>query len=270
MLNLPQLIDPLIALARKASEVILDIYQHSQQYQIQTKEDQSPVTQADLQANEVLRKGLAQLTPQLPYLSEEATAPSWQERQSWSRYWLVDPLDGTREFIKHSGEFTINIALIDQQQPVLGMLFVPVTGECYYACRGHGSFKMAASQLKQAIRVRPWSVNQTLLLVSHGAKEEIIQENFAGLGEFQMTRMSSALKFAKVAEGLADMAPRLGNTSEWDTAAGQCILEEAGGGLFDLQGEALRYNSKESLLNPHFIALGDLCLYKKINWKALP
>lgn len=266
MYDLSTLIEPLIALASQASETILDIYRHSRQYPVHTKEDHSPVTQADLMANDILREGLHRLTPGIAYLSEEGSKKTWQERQAWQEYWLVDPLDGTREFLGHSGEFTINIALIREQQPVLGILYVPVSDECYYACQGQGAYKRLKNTTSEPIHSRNWQTDETLLLVSKGAREEILAQKFANLGKFSMIRMSSALKFAKVAEGFADIAPRFGDTSEWDTAAGQCILEEAGGGLLSLQGTPLRYNTKESLLNPHFIALGDMRLRDKIKW----
>lgn len=256
MYNLIELMNPLLSLAQKAGEVILEVYHQSHQYPVHQKPDHSPVTQADLMANDVLRAGLKKLTPDLPFLSEEESIVPWVTRQHWPMFWLVDPLDGTREFLKHSGEFTINIALISEHQAILGILYVPVTGECYYAARNQGAFKEANGHT-QKIQVKSWDQQSARLLVSHGAKEEIVRQHFSNLGQLEMIKMSSALKFGKVAEGLADMAPRLGDTSEWDTAAGQCILEEAGGALLNLQGEPLRYNTKESLLNPHFVAVGD-------------
>lgn len=261
------LLQPLIDLAKQASEAILAIYRQSAAYEVHTKSDHSPLTQADLAANDIIRRGLLQLTPQLPVLSEEGTTTPWTQRQTWHQYWLVDPLDGTREFINRSGEFTINIALIADHCPVFGLLYVPVHGACYYAHRGSGAFKQDAQGNTQPIHVRPWNEQHTELLVSKGAREARIQEYFGSLGTYSLIRMSSAWKFALLAEGKADLSPRLGDTSEWDTAAGQCILEAAGGALVDLHGQPLQYNTKDSLVNPHFIALGDAAaLREKLPW----
>lgn len=264
MFNLSELIKPLIALARQAGDIILDIYQQSKQCPVHHKPDHSPVTQADLMSDEALRLGLHKILPQLPYLSEESEAQPWSLRRQWSECWMIDPLDGTREFLRHSGEFTINIALIAKHKAILGMIYVPVTGECYYGFEQGGAYKVGTDDRVVPIRVRPWQVNHTAMLASRGAKEEVLQQYFGDLGAFEMIRMSSALKFCKVAEGVTDLAPRFGDTSEWDTAAGQCILEEAGGSLVNLQGEPLVYNAKESLLNPHFLAVGSQELFRKI------
>lgn len=257
---------PLIALAQTAATAILDIYQANQACPVQTKPDQSPLTQADLTAHQILSVGLHQLTPDIPVLSEEGIDIPWEIRRQWDYYWLIDPLDGTRQFIQHKQEFTINIALIHRHTAIIGLLYVPVTQEIYYAdAEAHTSMKVTIRGNTTPLHVRQWQPQHTTILTSQAAHEQRIRELFCHLGTFQQIKMSSAWKFARLAEGKADISPRLGDTAEWDTAAGQCILEQAGGGLFDLQGQPLRYNTRDSLINPHFIALGDVSnLYHRI------
>lgn len=259
IMNLSLLKNPLIALVRQAGEAILEIYKKSHHYAVQMKADHSPLTQADLAAHDILMKGLQALTPGCPVLSEEGVNIPWRERQTWTHYWLIDPLDGTRQFIKQSGEFTVNVALIQNNQPIVGLLHVPVTGETYYGSTAWGgAYKRDAKNQDKQLSVRLWHAGETTtILTSEAAHSDGIQALFGHLGALRHIKMSSALKFAVLAEGEADISPRLGDTSEWDTAAGQCILELAGGALVDLEGRPLRYNTHESLLNPHFIALGD-------------
>ncbi len=264
MIDYQQLIPSLIPLAQRASKEILSIYRQSQQYPIQTKADHSPLTQADLISHSILTTGLQELTPTIPILSEESSAIPWQERKSWEQYWLLDPLDGTLPFIQHRDEFSINIALIKNHLPILGMIYIPITEECYYAHTLGGAHKVDAQGHTQQLGIRPWQTGQTTLLASRGASEERLAKRFIHLGEYTLVRMSSAWKFCWLAEGKADISPRFGDTSEWDTAAGQCILEQAGGAILDLNGNPLRYNTHDSLLNPHFIALGDLNRIKPI------
>lgn len=265
-MQLPDLQLALIALARTAGAAILDIYQVSRQYPVHIKSDHSPLTQADLIAHEILYTGLHALTPNIPILSEEGINIPWEERQQWDYYWLIDPLDGTRQFICHNGEFTVNIALIHQHNVIIGLLHVPITQETYYAdAQAHTSIKITSHEEVTPLQVRRWQPQKTLVLTSHGAHEQRIIDTFSHLGTLQQLKMSSAWKFGQLAEGKADISPRFGDTAEWDTAAGQCILEQAGGALVDLQGQPLRYNCKDSLINPHFIALGDKAqLYGKI------
>lgn len=271
MNELANLILPLITLAKQASGAILRIYQQSQPYLVQTKTDHSPLTQADLAANAILVSGLQSLTPDIPILSEEDGNIAWNERQQWRRHWLIDPLDGTLPFIQHVDEFSINIALIEDHQPILGLIYIPVTQECYYGYRQAGAYKIDRNQQVKQIRVRDWQSDQTLILASKGVDEGHLKQRFARLGHYELIRLSSAWKFCRLAEGSADLSPRFGDTSEWDTAAGQCILEEAGGAIFDLTGKPLRYNQKNSLLNTYFIALGDVTnLYPLLPWGQWP
>lgn len=243
-------------IARAAGAAILDIY-HSD-FAVQTKADDSPLTAADLAAQQVILAALSQLEPQLPILSEEAKALPWSERQTWSRYWLVDPLDGTREFVKRNGEFTVNIALIDQRRSVLGAVLAPVTGELYLAEQGQGAWLQAQAGADwHGLRTR--ALGEPAIVAgsrSHGGAQGGLLEQVIGT-DYQMLPLGSSLKFCLIARGHADVYLRQGLTSEWDTAAAQCVLDEAGGAVLDLSGQPFRYNRGESLLNPEFIAVGD-------------
>ncbi len=250
-------------IARAAGAAILTVY-HSD-FAVQTKDDASPLTAADLAAQQVIMAGLDELDLQLPVLSEEAKALDWSERQHWSRYWLVDPLDGTREFVKRNGEFTVNIALIDHHRSVLGVVLAPVTGELYIAEQGRGAWLQEQNGgAWQRIQSRPLA--QPPMVAgsrSHGGTQGGLLEQLVG-HDYAMLPMGSSLKFCLIARGAADVYLRLGLTSEWDTAAAQCVLDEAGGAVLDLSGQPFRYNRGESLLNPEFIAIGD----SSINWAA--
>lgn len=242
------------AVTRSAGDAILEVYASS--FSVQHKADASPLTEADLAAQRVLLEGLVRLAD-LPVLSEESAAAPWSERRAWARYWLVDPLDGTREFVKRNGEFTVNVALVEGDASVLGVIHAPVSGELALAAVGEGAWLQSApGELPRAMSVRRAPTRPVLACSrSHGSPEE--QQMLARLGEHQRMPLGSSLKFLRLAEGNADLYLRLGPTSEWDTAAAQCILEEAGGAVLDLSGEPLRYNRKESLLNPHFVAVAD-------------
>ncbi len=243
-------------IARSAGAAILEIY--SQDFAVERKADASPLTAADLAAQRVILAGLNELDPSVPVLSEEARAASWTDRQRWTRYWLVDPLDGTREFVKRNGEFTVNIALVDAHESVLGVVLAPVTGELYAAAKNEGAWLQAAERA-------PWQALHTRSLAepavvagsrSHGANTHEMLQSLLG-ADYQPLPMGSSLKFCLIARGDADIYLRLGATSEWDTAAAQCVLEEAGGALLNLAGDRLRYNTRESLINPEFLAAGD-------------
>ncbi len=255
---------PLIQLAQQAGKAILELYEAKSRETPTLKADNSPVTAADLRANTIIHEGLLRLTPQIPILSEEGTLPPWEARQHWPQHWLVDPLDGTRQFIAHSGEFTVNIALIEDHQPKIGVIYVPVTGDCYYAEAQKIAIKLDAAGQIMDLHTRPWPEQEAVMFTSHSAQSAKLLQHFSYLGSFRQIQIASAWKFGLLAEGKGDFSPRFGDTCEWDTAAGQCILEQAGGGIFDLQGQRLRYNSKASLLNPHFIALGDTKCLKNL------
>lgn len=253
--GLQKLIDPVVAIARAAGEKILEIYNCD--FSIEHKEDKSPLTEADVAAHHAIVDGLSALTSELPVLSEESAALPFAERAQWFRYWLVDPLDGTREFVKRNGEFTVNIALIEDHAPVLGVILVPVTGLCYHAARGGGAFRAGAGGAAAAIHVRPLDTSHVIIAGSRSHAGGTLEGFLRAVGSHELISMGSSLKSCLVAEGRADVYPRLGPTSEWDTAAAHCIVEEAGGRVCDTAMRPLRYNTKESLLNPDFFVSGD-------------
>jgi 3'(2'), 5'-bisphosphate nucleotidase len=243
-------------LARHAGEAIMTVYR--QDFDVEIKDDCSPLTAADLAAQKVIAAGLAQLDPVLPLVSEEASQLPWEQRREWTRYWLVDPLDGTREFVKRNGEFTVNIAMIEQGQPVMGVVLAPVTGELFAAARGHGAWwQVQADADWERIFTRQLA-NPPVAAGSrsHGGSEETVMRRLLG-EDYRLQPLGSSLKFCLLARGAADVYLRRGPTSEWDTAAAQSVLEEAGGAVLDLAGHPLRYNRGESLLNPEFLAVGD-------------
>ena len=248
---LPRVVD----LAGEAGGKIMEVYARG--FNIEHKDDRSPLTEADMAAHHCIADGLRALTPELPVLSEEEADAPFSERSRWRTYWLVDPLDGTREFIKRNGEFTVNIALIRDHQPVLGVIYVPVSGVCYSACAGQGARREAPGEAARAIEVRPWDGGRIAVAGSRSHRDESFDRFLAQFDEHEIISMGSSLKSCLVAEGKADIYVRLGPTSEWDTAAAQCIVEEAGGQLLDMAMAPLRYNTKDSLLNPHFIVCGD-------------
>lgn len=249
------LLEPVTDLARAAGDRILEVY--NSDFNVQEKDDQSPLTAADLASHHAILDGLARLTPDVPVLSEESASLPFSERAAWQRYWLVDPLDGTREFIKRNGEFTVNIALIEAGVPVLGVVHVPVNGVTYLACRGYGAFKQVPDGSPQPIQVRKLGSSPVAVVGSRSHRGDSLVRFLEKLGEHEMVGMGSSLKLCLVAEGAADVYPRLGPTSEWDTAAAQCVVEQAGGFVTDTAMQALRYNTKDSLLNPFFLVFGD-------------
>ena len=248
------LLDEVRRIAATAADRILRVY-HSP-FEVGRKSDASPLTEADLASHRTIVAGLRALAPDIPVLSEEAAEVDFSTRADWPRYWLVDPLDGTKDFVNRNGEFTVNIALIDGHAPVLGVVVVPVTKVAYAAARGLGARRYDADGVT-ALGVRapaapPWRVAASR---SHadGRTEAFIRN----LGPTERISIGSSLKFCLVAEGGIDIYPRFGPTCEWDTAAAQCVLEQAGGRVTDIGLEPLRYNTGESLLNPYFLAFGD-------------
>ncbi len=247
-------LDTIVALSRKAGDAILKIY--STDFAVQEKDDNSPLTKADMAAHKVIDEGLRAITPLLPIISEESGLLPFEERRKWSRYWLVDPLDGTREFVKRNGEFTVNIALIDGDRPVLGVVHAPVTNTTYTGVSGMGATMRIGDATPKPIRVASTSANTVRVVGSRSHRGASLDAFLESVGEFEMLPMGSSLKFCVVAEGKADIYPRLGLTSEWDTAAAQAVVEQAGGAVLQLDGTPLRYNSKEDILNPHFLVRG--------------
>lgn len=251
------LLPAVIQLAHEAGTAIMQVYRSD--FAVEHKDDHSPLTEADLAAQRVISRGLRDLCPELSLISEECELAPYAERRQWQRYWLVDPLDGTREFVKRNDEFSINIALIDQGQPVLGVVYAPALDLCYYANR-QGAYKQQGGMPPQRIHARPLDLGNITIAASRAHPGQKIQAMLRHIssqhGAPQVINMGSSLKICLVAEGKADMYPRLGLTAEWDTAAAQCILEQAGGMLVDRHGLRLYYNRKDTILNPEFFARG--------------
>ena len=255
--NHHQYLEQVIAIAKAAGVAIMHVY--STDFSVVNKEDNSPLTQADLAAHHLIVSALSKLTPHIPVLSEESEAIDYETRSTWQQYWLIDPLDGTREFVKRNGEFTVNIALIDGQKPVLGVVYAPVTDVLYFATLRHGAFKQIKSNPALQIHTRLLDLKHPVVAGSRSHADQNMLRFMQNLKQRtgvtpELISMGSSLKICLVAEGLADVYPRLGPTSEWDTAAAHCVLQEAGGDIVNEAGLTLRYNSKRSLLNPFFFA----------------
>lgn len=248
------LIDPVVALAEDAGRAILEVY--SSDFDVQSKDDESPLTQADLASHHCIVDGLRELTPDWPIISEESGLPDFAERSSWNRYWLIDPLDGTKEFVNRNGEFTVNIALIENQNPVFGVVHVPVQKKTYIGCEGFGAQRINSDGSRDTIQVAKKSRTPVRVVGSRSHRGESLDAYLDKLGDCEMIPMGSSLKFCVVAEAAADLYPRLGLTSEWDTAAAQAVVEQAGGSVVTLDGKPMKYNAKADILNPHFFVIG--------------
>lgn len=248
------LLEAVIELSERAGRRILEFYAGN--YDVRHKADRTPVTDADLAAHHSLCAGLALLDGELPIVSEEAPAADLHERRAWHRYWLLDPLDGTREFIRGSGEFTVNVALMEDGRPILGVIHVPVSGATYFAARDHGAFHQHRGSAPRPIHTRKRLADPPVVAVSRARRGPRLHRFLNNLGPHQTVIIGSSLKSCLVAEGRADVYPCFGPTSEWDTAAAHCLIEQAGGRLTDLGMQALQYNRRASLLNPPFFACG--------------
>lgn len=257
--DLPNTLAAVRAIARSAGEAIIEVYRRLEQpgaVAIDRKADASPLTEADLAAHRIIVAGLQSLTPEWPVLSEEAADVPLAERHGWSRFWLVDPLDGTKEFLSRNGEFTVNIALIDEHRPVLGVVHVPVTGVDYFGLAAVGAWKATTSAESVRIRIAPRSRTPIRVVGSRSHADARLAAALQVLGPHELVSMGSSLKFCVLAEGDADVYPRIGPTSEWDTAAAQAIVQGAGGDVVRLDGSPLEYNRGSGWLNPDFIAIG--------------
>lgn len=253
-MELQQFIEPVVEMAIESGDAILEVY--ATDFDVQEKDDSSPLTQADMASNRRIEQGLRALTPNIPVLSEESALPAFAERSQWETYWLVDPLDGTKEFVNRNGEFTVNIALIEKNRPVFGVVHIPVHNKTYFGCAGYGAELRDASAESRKIRVAEKSAEPVRVVGSRSHGGSSLDEFLENLGEYEMHPMGSSLKFCLVAEGAADIYPRLGPTSEWDTAAAQAVVEQAGGSVVTLDGKPLSYNCKSDILNPHFLVVG--------------
>lgn len=254
MQNRQQLLKNVVAITRDAGQAILEVYETD--FDVHNKQDDSPITAADRAAHDIIVQGLKQLTPGMPVLSEEDGMPSYGERSAWQRYWLVDPLDGTKEFISRNGEFTVNIALVEGHQAVLGVVHVPVQGKTYTGLHGYGARRLVDGGSSEAIRVAEESASPVRVVGSRSHRGASLDAWLEEVGEHKLVPMGSSLKFCVVAEGGADVYPRLGPTSEWDTAAAQAVVEAAGGRVTVAGGSPLAYNAKADILNPHFLVTG--------------
>ena len=254
MRNLLELAEALMPTIADAGAAIMRIYDGA--FSVQHKDDNSPLTLADLESQHVIAAGLARLTPDIPVLSEESAQSPWEERKQWKELWVVDPLDGTREFVKRNGEFTINIALVVDHEPLLGVVAAPAQGLLYWGAAGVGAFSRHHGAPQIAIHTSAPEIPLRVIgSRSHASAETA--SYLSGLGPHVMTGIGSSLKFCLIAEGRADLYPRFGPTSEWDTAAGQALLEAAGGHVTRPDGHRLRYNCRETLLNGDFLAFSD-------------
>jgi 3'(2'), 5'-bisphosphate nucleotidase len=255
--ELEQLLTPVRNIAVAAGVEILKIYNTT--FDVVEKTDGSPLTTADSRAHDIISSRLRELTPSIPVLSEESATNTFETRRQWNQFWLVDPLDGTREFVNRNGEFTVNIALVENSQPVLGVVHTPVSGITHQGARGSGAQRVR-DEVVEPINCRNFNRSSVCLVASRSHSGPEVAEYQRALESdvehVETASMGSALKICLVAEGSADIYPRLGPTSEWDTAASHCVLLEAGGRLCDTSGNELVYN-KTSLLNPWFLAIGD-------------
>ena len=250
-----RLLDAISSIARDAGRAILEVY--ARDFAVALKADRSPLTEADEVAHTIIDRRLRTLAPSMPVLSEEAAPDASADRRSWAEFWLVDPLDGTKEFLKRNGEFTVNIALVTDHRATLGVVLAPALDRLYFGAIGVGAWRQDGAGVPEPIYVRRAARSPPVVVGSRSHASGELAGYLAALGPHEITPMGSSLKICLVAEGAADLYPRLGPTSEWDTAAAQAILESAGGRMIDTNGQPLRYNSKDDLLNPHFLAFGD-------------
>jgi 3'(2'), 5'-bisphosphate nucleotidase len=251
-------------IARRAAREILEVY-NSGEFSASLKADSSPLTAADLRAHRLIVASLKALTPGLPVLSEESPENPFAERCRWGRYWLVDPLDGTREFLARNGQFTVNIALINAHAPALGVVHVPVTDTGYQGLPGSGAWRQDAGGERREIRVSSRSASPVRVVGSRSHAGDSLTAFLQRIGPHELLPVGSALKLCMIAEGAADVYPRLGPTSEWDTAAAHAVVTAAGGVVSGLDGVALAYNTRAELLNPFFVAYGP----QDRDWLAL-
>ncbi|SFR51395.1 3'(2'),5'-bisphosphate nucleotidase [Marinobacter daqiaonensis] len=252
-MNYESLLDDVLALADKAGDKVMDIYETD--FKVETKEDNSPITEADIASHHVIVDGLKELTPDIPILSEESANAPWDERRNWTRFWLVDPIDGTKEFTNRTGEFTVNIALIENGKPVMGVVTAPALAEAFYGIVGKGAWKRKSDGSTEKLEVvAPPKAVRAVASKSHMNEET--RDFLNSLGDHELVQAGSSLKFCRIAEGKADIYPRIGPTCEWDTGAAHAVLLAAGGKVNKLDGTPLTYG-KEDVLNPHFVASGD-------------
>lgn len=253
--------EDIFEILRKAGDEILKVYSGND-FQVETKSDKTPLTLADKKSNDVIVNGLMELFPELPLLSEESKKTAYHERKGWEYLWLIDPLDGTKEFIKKNGEFSINLALIKDGKPIFGILYLPVLGLFYYAGKGYGAYKIEKNGKTISLKPKKYNKNdvdrniRVIFSKSHYNQEtrDYVDRIRKQYYNTEMISVGSAMKLAYLAEGKADIYPRLAPTMEWDIAAGQVILEESGGKVLDFNRKSPLIYNKEDLRNPWFVA----------------
>lgn len=263
MNKLADQIPQILQIARRAGGAVMEVYS-SGDFGESVKKDNSPLTIADLRSNDIIISGLNKIAPRIPVLSEESKQAPYEKRKSWQKFWMVDPLDGTKEFLNRRSEFTVNIALIENGAPAMGVVYAPALKTVYYAAKGEGAFKRVDDGEPVNVKACDYRDGGLKVIASrlHGSLE--LKDFLRKIGPHEVVTFGSSLKFCVVAEGSAHLYPRLAPTMEWDTAAAQIIVEEAGGAVTDFNGEPLRYN-KENLLNPFFIVTGN----PPFPWKEL-
>ncbi|HLC16977.1 MAG TPA: 3'(2'),5'-bisphosphate nucleotidase CysQ [Thermodesulfovibrionia bacterium] len=253
-IDMQALLDRVVDIAQTAGKAIMEIYNKTEPETVFYKEDKSPLTLADMASHTIISEELQKLSLSIPVLSEEAANIPYEVRKSWERFWLVDPLDGTKEFIKRNNEFTVNIALIDRTRPVLGVVHAPALDVTYSATTDTGAFKLTEAG-RQQITVSGQYNGQLKIVASRSHGNAAVEQFINKFPDALFMAKGSSLKFCLVAEGSAHLYPRFGPTMEWDTAAAQCVVECAGGTVTDIQGIALKYN-KPDLHNPFFVVSG--------------
>jgi len=265
--NIIELLEIAKRAAKQAGRVVMEIYDSGNVTAYQ-KEDDSPVTNADYKANEFILALLQAETPDIPIMSEETTNEKLADRKGWKRYWLIDPIDGTQEFVARSGDFAVNIALVEDNEPVVGAIYWPPGDTLYYAAKGHGAFKESPAETKQ-IHVRAFDdveAGVVMIAISRRQAREKVMNSMSKHRVYQTLPLGScSLKACFIAEGKADVFLRIGVTGEWDTGASQCIINEAGGAILAHNFEPLSYNQRKSVKNPDFIVMGD----QKVDWPSI-
>ena len=246
-----ELIEQLIEISKDAGKAILEVYNSNFGHQI--KEDLSPLTKADTLSNNIICERLKVITPDISILSEENSNIPFNIRSSWEQYWLVDPLDGTKEFIKKNGEFTVNIALIENNTPIFGIIHLPVTNETYWGSSTKGSFYIKGNNQETKLCVENNIRSQVRIVASRSHPSKMLDTLLEEIGEYKIITKGSSLKFCLIAKGQADIYPRLGPTSEWDIAAGHAIVKFAGGSLLTIDRKPMQYNLTKNNLNPYFV-----------------
>ena len=253
--DLTKLVQPAAEIARAAGTEILRIYDTD--FDVETKADDSPLTAADRASHSTILEALAKLTPGISVLSEESAEVPFEKRRAWAEFWLVDPLDGTKEFVKRNGEFTVNIALIQGHEPSLGVVYAPALDRMFFGAKGTGAFEQKGNADASPIRATARAQHPLRVVGSRSHRGASLDAFLERAGEHVMVPMGSSLKICLVASGEADIYPRLGPTSEWDTAAAHGVARFAGAHVTTTTGEPLLYNAKADILNPHFLVFGD-------------